>query len=727
MPDAQHADSLEHVNLADIFQLLFRHKVKIAVFSLLGVLASLAVFHFAPGAYESETTLLVRYVSDSTVLDRVSSGERVTAMGGGAEHVINSEIAILASRDLVEKVIDAMGVSRFSYYKARMPDRAWITEKVMAAIRIEAPKNSNVIRITFEGPSPAVAQEFLRRLTEAYLQKHIEIHGAAGAYEFLSRQTDQLRSRLADTEEELRKLKYDEGIVSIEDAKKTVSQRTDELTRGLDDLETTLAAAKARADVLRSLLSTTGGSRTSLVFLASEAGDVGPALRSRLFRLQQKEMELLSVYTPDSIPVTSLREQIAETQRLLGGERPMITTNTVVAGEPPSGVVLGSMEEQASFAAIQARIASQKEILKRALAEMRKIDSVETRIVQLQRSKELQEVNYRYFCQSLEHARIDEALNSGRISNISIVQPATLPLKMKLGKLPRNMALVLLLGVISGLGLAILQEYFVDQTLRKPREMLPAFRAPLLMTVPLLKASRRGRRAGPEERRLLSESTGRDQEEDRVESVLRVDLNDYYELLRDRVLAAMGPVTSSPCVLGVTSCVHGSGVSTLAAGLALSLARGGNQRVVLVNRGADALTPQIFGVNSVTGLTELKADAMGNTAVTQLNHFVVPSREMLVTAHSSGSASRYDALLQYLRSSQAGFVIVDLPPVSETSLTLRIGRLLDGAVLVVAAEKVSRHLAGRVKDLMKESDVRLVGTILNKQHQYAPEWICQNF
>ena len=69
MPDAQHADSLEHVNLADIFQLLFRHKVKIAVFSLLGVLASLAVFHFAPGAYESETTLLVRYVSDSTVLD----------------------------------------------------------------------------------------------------------------------------------------------------------------------------------------------------------------------------------------------------------------------------------------------------------------------------------------------------------------------------------------------------------------------------------------------------------------------------------------------------------------------------------------------------------------------------------------------------------------------------------------------------------------------------------
>ena len=319
MPETQHADSSERANLADMFQMLFRHKWKIASFSILGALASSAVFYFTPVTYESEATLLVRYVSDSTVLDRVSSGERVTALGGGSEQILNSEIAILASRDLVEKVINAMGPQRFSYYKTRLPDRARITEKVISAIKIEAPKNSNIIQITFAGPSPEIAQEFLRRLTEAYLQKHIEIHGAAGAYEFLSQQTDQLRSRLADTEEELRKLKYAEGIVSIEDTKKTVSQRIDELTKGLDELETTLAAAKARAEVLRPLLSTTGGSRTSTVFLASEASESLPALKSRLLRLQQKEMELLSVYTPDSIPVKSIREQIAETQRLLGG------------------------------------------------------------------------------------------------------------------------------------------------------------------------------------------------------------------------------------------------------------------------------------------------------------------------------------------------------------------------------------------------------------------------
>jgi uncharacterized protein involved in exopolysaccharide biosynthesis len=253
MPDEQKVDTAEHASMADIVHLLFRHKWKIVLFTVMGALASLGVFYFSPREYESEAALLVRYVSDSTVLDRVSSGDRVTAMGGGVDHIINSEIAILASRDLVEKVMDSMGLAKFSNNMSRLPDRARITEKLISAIKIEAPKNSNVIRITFAGPSPGVAQEFLRRLSEAYLQKHIEIHGAAGAYEFLSQQTDQLRSRLADTEDELRKLKYSEGIVSIEDAKRSVSQRADELTKGLDELETTLAAAKARAEVLRPL------------------------------------------------------------------------------------------------------------------------------------------------------------------------------------------------------------------------------------------------------------------------------------------------------------------------------------------------------------------------------------------------------------------------------------------------------------------------------------------
>lgn len=724
MPDMHHTGSADFISIGDIYYLVFRHKGKIIVFSLLGVLAAVVVFIHTPAVYESEAALLVRYVTDTTVLDSVSTGERITSPGRGGENVINSEIAILSSRDLVEKVIDEMGVTRFSLVATNLLDRARIAEDVMSAIRIDAPKNSSVIKITFDGPTPVVAQEFLRRLTESYLQKHIEIHRAAGAYEFLSQQTDQLRSRLSETEEELRKLKYSEGIVSIEETKKSVAQRADELTKGLDELETSLAAVKARAEVLRPMVSSAVGGHTATVSVASGADEAMPAARARLLRLQQKEAELLAAYTPESLPVKNIREQIADVQRVLDGGKPIVPTGTVVAGVTESRGLPVLVEEQANIAELQAKITVQRELLNRVLAEAKKVDSVEARIVQLQRSKELQEANYRYFCQSLEHARIDEALNSGRISNIGIVQPATLPSKKLMLKLPRNMGLALALGVACGLGLAILKEYFVDHTIRKPSELPAILKVPLVMSLPALTLDHALTTGGGHQRLLLNSHEGQQNGDARHASEEQAELRDLYDALRDRLMTLIGPnPRTTPFILGITSCAQGSGVSTIAAGLALALARNGDQRVVLLDANTDSAVPTIFGVNPTTGIVEMTPDGTGNTTVMQHSLYVVPSGEEERKPLHPSPAHRFAALIQNLKGSKASFVVIDLPPVKETGLTLRIGRLLDGVVLVVAAEKVNRHVAAHAKDWLLQSDAKLIGSILNKRRQYVPDWL----
>jgi uncharacterized protein involved in exopolysaccharide biosynthesis/Mrp family chromosome partitioning ATPase len=714
------------MNIGDLYYLLFRHKWKIIIFFLLGVVASAAVYFLTPAVYQSEATLLVRYISESTLLDQLSTGERITSPGRGGENVINSEIAILSSRDLIEKVMDEMGVSRFSAEPTNTLDRARIAEAVMSAIKIDAPKNSNIIRVTFDGTSPTVAQEFLRRLTESYLQKHIEIHRAAGAYEFLAQQTDQLRSRLSETEDDLRKLKYSEGIVSIDETKKSVAQRADELTRGLDELVTTLAAAKARAEVLRPMQAIAGVGRTSTVWMASDVNDAAPALKARLLRLQQRETELLSAYTVDSIPVKSLREQISETQRLLDGEKPTVTASNVVTSSPTTNFMPVLWEEQANIAALQAKVSVQKELLNRVLAEAKKVDAVETRIVQLQRSKDLQEANYKYFSQSLEHARIDEALNSGKISNINIVQPATLPAKKIRLKLPQKMGLALLLGVALGLGLAVLQEYFVDHTIRKPGEVSALLHVPLVMSLPKLKPNRSllGAGAGRPTTLLLNSYEGQQGSDNREVTGEDENLRDLYDALRDRLLTIIGTEPEAkPYILGITGCAKGSGVSTIAAGLALALARNGVERVVLMDANAESGAPTIFGVNPSTGLVEMVPDGEGNTAVTQHQMYIVPSGSSDPKPVFSSRAHRFAALLQHLRNSKASFVIVDMPPVTETGLTLRISRLLNGVLLVIAAEKVNRTVAEHAKEWLLQSEAKLIGSILNKRRQYVPDWL----
>jgi len=723
MPDLSQSPAPETFSMGDIYYLLFRHKGKILFFTFLGVLAAVAVFFLTPPVYRSEASLLVRYVTDTTVLDSASMGERITSPARGGENLINSEIEILLSYELVEKVLDDMGFSQFMPTATNRFDRARTAAIVRSRINIEVPKSSNIITVSFDGPDPAVSQDFLKRLVDAYLQKHIEIHRAAGAYEFLSQQTDQLRTRLSETEEELRKLKYSEGVVSIDETKRNISVRTEDLTTKLGELESSLAAAKARVDIMRPFSMSVPG-RTSLVWVASTTNEAARALEFKLQRLRQRENELLATYTADSIPVKGLREQIKEAERQLAGETPSMVTNSMTSGVAAPDSSTAFLEAQSNLAELQARIAVQKDFLARTLEEARKIDSVESKIVQLQRNKELQEANYKYFCQSLEHARIDEALNTGRISNIGIVQSATLPSEKMRVKLPRNMAMALMFGVLAGLGLAGFQEYFHDQTLRKSTELQATFRVPVLMTVPLQKGVRKFLREGQGGPLLLSaanESEGG--ASDRKESEWLTDLSDYYEVLRDRLLSSLGPVSSGPCVLGVTSCSRGAGVSTLAAGLALAFARGGEHRVVLVNGDTDSLIPQIYGVNPITGLTEMMADSEGNTAVTQHNHFVVPSRETVPPATPAGYAPRFAALIQHLRNSKVGFVIVDLPPVSETGLTLRVGRLMDGLVLVIAAENVNRHVAEHVKEMLVQSGVKIIGTVLNKQRQYVPDWV----
>jgi Mrp family chromosome partitioning ATPase len=64
-----------------------------------------------------------------------------------------------------------------------------------------------------------------------------------------------------------------------------------------------------------------------------------------------------------------------------------------------------------------------------------------------------------------------------------------------------------------------------------------------------------------------------------------------------------------------------------------------------------------------------------------------------------------------------------MPPVTETGLTLRISRLLNGVILVIAAEKVNRHVAEHAKEWLIQSDAKIIGSILNKRRQYVPNWL----
>ena len=78
-----------------------------------------------------------------------------------------------------------------------------------------------------------------------------------------------------------------------------------------------------------------------------------------------------------------------------------------------------------------------------------------------------------------------------------------------------------------------------------------------------------------------------------------------------------------------------------------------------------------------------------------------------------------------LKASDYDYIIFDMPPVSEISVTPRLARFMDMVLLVIESEKTSRDVASRVASQLAESKTN-VGMVLNKNRSYMPKRLEQS-
>jgi uncharacterized protein involved in exopolysaccharide biosynthesis len=146
----------------------------------------------------------------------------VISYGLDREREINSELEILKSRELAEKVVDEIGPQFFlarygdlefeagiahAQSRVNLHRREKAINQLMENLKIETQKSSNILMISYEGYSPKQAQQTLAKLVDFYHEKHIAAHRTPGSYEIFDKEVEQLRSRLTQGEEDLKNLK----------------------------------------------------------------------------------------------------------------------------------------------------------------------------------------------------------------------------------------------------------------------------------------------------------------------------------------------------------------------------------------------------------------------------------------------------------------------------------------------------------------------------------------
>ena len=88
---------------------------------------------------------------------------------------------------------------------------------ISSGLKVISNKGSNIILVSYKNRDPQMATLVLQELLSRYFIKHLEVHRSAGAFDFVTQQTDQVRARLNQTEDALKALRDKTGIVSLKE------------------------------------------------------------------------------------------------------------------------------------------------------------------------------------------------------------------------------------------------------------------------------------------------------------------------------------------------------------------------------------------------------------------------------------------------------------------------------------------------------------------------------
>ena len=174
----------------ELLSILFKEQRRLAaVFLVLSALVIGYSYMLTP-YYEATTRLLVK--SGREFQTRSDPNQPVVAVPSSTkQEIVNSEIQILTSRDLVEAVVNKIGAGRL--YPGAGIDAA--IRDFAADFKASPVEQADVIDASYRNRDRGVAVEALATVVELYQQKHADMF-ADPRFKFLEQQTRQYQDQL---------------------------------------------------------------------------------------------------------------------------------------------------------------------------------------------------------------------------------------------------------------------------------------------------------------------------------------------------------------------------------------------------------------------------------------------------------------------------------------------------------------------------------------------------
>lgn len=729
----------ERIDLKTLWRALARHRRTIIGVALLGTLGALIYTLRITPQYESAALLQIDRSAQKVI--GFNNAEVEVDEGPLADQLqLRTQIELLKSRSLAERVIDELGLHKppaerkranpaqaeqapeaeagtgtgdstaqdtgemllglgqqalavaqrgwtqlLAHIAPAPPDpsqfsRAATVSQFQQALSVEPIRNSRLVQVTVRNADPETAASIANTMAKAFIASNIErkMNSSVYAREFLEEQIRQTKAKLEESERLVNTYAKKNQILNLGD-KGSASTQT--------FVDFSAALAKAEQDRIRA---ETLYNQVRLNPESAPQAVTNEAIRTykeQRARLEADYAKNRMVFKPDYPTMVQSRAQIAELDARIKTE-----VNNILASIQGQYMAAKKTEDQ-----LRSKVASSRsEVL-----------SVQDRSVDMNLLTRDLDTNRQIYDSLL--ARLKEVNVTAGITtnNVSIVDEASVPLFPSSPNMLLNVGLGAMLGLFLGMLAALLREQ-MDDSVKNASQLEAQYQLPLLGLIPFTKHSR-----GREPVALLAHHEPR---------------STFAESYRSmRTALQFSTPEGAPQRVMVTSCGKSEGKSTTALALAINFAQLG-QKVLLID--ADMRKgwlhkmlklPNERGLSSwLTGEQQLEGLIQGST-VNRLS--VVTAGPVPPDPVELLMGPRLGLLLDKAQAQGFDQIVIDGPPLLGIADAIVLGNQVQNIVLTVKAGDTRKDSIKDALRRLRNAGLAPMGLVLtHARNEHASDY-----
>lgn len=641
--------------------------------------------------------------------ERVTNVEEVLSGLPADSSVVDTEVEILKSRQLAERVVKAQKLDQDPEFNSALREpgglgaliggaaklvgggrpegqltpieaqkqRERVVDNVLGHLSVKRAGLTYVINVSFESEQPAKAARIANTFAELYLLEQLEakFDATQQATRWLNSRLDELRSQVLADEAAVQQFKIANNLLSASGTNLT-EQEISNYNMTLSQARAQVAEDEARLNTARRQLAS-----------GSTGDDVGEALSSPV--IQQLRAQRAQV----SGQVADLQGRYGERHpEMLKAKRQLSDIDAQIEQEIQR--IISNLEARASVS--RQRAAALAGSLGGARGTLAANNRAMVRLNELQRTSEASRTLYESYLSRYKETSTQQGIEQ---SDARVVSKAKIPTGQSSPKVPLNLALGLLLA-LGAAGASVVLAEMLDSGLTTAEDVERRLETSYLGAVPHLASVADDTQLAP------------------IDYVVEKPLSSFAEAFRNLRTSILYARLGEPVkIVAVTSSLPGEGKTTTSICLGRTSALQGAKTIVVDCDLRRRTVNRVLGSEPDVGLLEvLGGDATLDAAIqvdaTTGAHFLPLAKSAFTPKDVFGSAAM-DRLLDDLRA-RYDLVVLDTAPVLPVADTRVLAPKADAVVFLARWRKTPQQAIESAFRLLVGTRSHLAGVALTQ-------------